>query len=507
MSKVIAVDRTERRLRYVLADISSRAQVSILAADVLHVAEDSEPAAVELGRRLGEVLTNQKATRARLLIGLGRGALETVEFTVPAAEESELPLLVRNLAMRNLSSINDETVLDFLASPPRGDRSRDVTAMTVRDDVRQELDRLTEAAGTAAARILVRPYELQPLLNDAALASQVVLIVCSSSQVVDMLLVHPEGWRLARSIRIAETSSPSASAGQAVNEIRRTLFSLPIEDFDATHIDRIVLFADPDELQPLATELGTALDAPVQRQHPFADPRVRIQSLPAAASEFAPLVGMLLNEAEGRHPIDFLNPRQPPQPINRRKALLTGAAVVGALFAGAAYIVSGQFAEIDEHNAALIVRRNELKGLVKEVQPKLQLAKALEAWENSRISWLDELRDLTLRMPPSSDLTVQRFSASPSRGTEATITFSGESRSPDVVAQMEQSLRDDHHRPKTPGVRERLTQERPVWTFQTTMTVSARSADEYTAHREPQESRPALAASESAPSPKTTEPH
>ncbi|MBX3440375.1 MAG: hypothetical protein KF861_22995, partial [Planctomycetaceae bacterium] len=236
MAKVIAVDRLESCLRYVLAEITGRSHVSILAVGEIDVPEDQEAATAEIGGQLRSLLIEYKATKARLLVGVGRGALEAVEFTVPAAEDSELPLLVRNLAMRNLSSIHDESVLDFLTAPVRNDGSRDVIAMMLRDDVEQETARLCAAADLSPERILVRPYELQTYVADPALQSRVVLVVSSSSQMVDVLLVHPEGWRLARSIRIAATASPSGSAGHVVNEIRRTLFALPLEDFDATHI-------------------------------------------------------------------------------------------------------------------------------------------------------------------------------------------------------------------------------------------------------------------------------
>ncbi len=501
MSKVIAIDRTERHLRYVLAETGSRSQVSILAADTIDIPADNEAVVTELGERLRELCVKQKATQARLLIGLCLGAIETVEFTVPVAEEFELPSMVRNLAMRNLSSISEETVLDFLTSPARNDGSSDVVAMTVREDVQKELDRLTAAAQSDASRILVRPHELRAFVAEADVPSQVALVVSSSPQVVDVLLVHPEGWLLARSIRVAEGSSSSASARQIVNEIRRTLFSLPVDDFDSTHIDRVLLLAGPEELQPLATELGTALDAPVQRHDPFSDARIESKITPNEASQFAPLVGMLLNEAEGSHPVDFLNPRQPPKPVNRVKMFSSAAAAMVALIAGAMFFVNGQLTAIDDENAQLAARRNELKQLAKEIQPKLRLAKALGAWENSRMSWLDELRDLTLRMPASRDLTVQRFSASPARGGGATVTFSGESRAPEIVSRMEQSLRDDHHRPKTPGVRERPTQDdRPVWSFQTTMSVKPRSADEYAGHQTDDGSSPSLAANQPAAS-------
>ena len=499
MAKVIAIDRNERRLRYVLAEINSRANVTVLNADTIVLPADYDDTTTELGSRLQHVLSEHKAAKARVLFAVGRGELDAVEFAVPAAEDAELPLLVRNLAMRNLSSINEETPLDFLAGPAHNDGSRDVVAMTVRDDVDQGLQRLTAAASVSAARILVRPYELQTFLADAGLQSQVVLIVCCSPQVVDVQLLHPDGWQLARSIRLTEASSPDASARHVVNETRRTLFTLPVEDFGPTNIDRIVLLAGIDELQPLATELGTALDAPVQRLNPFDDARIRMPSPPEQTSAYAPLLGMLLNEAAGTHPVDFLNPRRPPRQADQRKRLLAAAAVAVALLAGAWYFVHGRLSELDQQNQALAERRNELKDLAKQVQPKLRLAGAIDSWEDSRISWLDELRDLTVRMPSSRELTVQRFSASPSRGGNATVTFSGESRAPEVITQMEQSLRDEHHAPRTPGVRERPAQDRSLWTFQTTMTVKPRSPDEYTAHRDPDQSPSTVAKSAASP--------
>ena len=498
MAKVIAIDRNERRLRYVLAETGARGQVNVQAASAIDLPADAENATAELGRHLQNALTELKAVRARVLVGLGRGGLDAVEVKVPAAEDSELPMLVRNLAMRDLSSISEETPLDFLAGPARSDGARDVIAMAVRDDVRQELDQLATAASVSPTRVLVRPYELQTFLSDPQLKSQVVLMVCCSSQVADVLMRHPDGWQLARSIRLTDTSAPSVTARHVVNEIRRSLFTLPVEDFGPTHIDRILLLAGRDELQPLATELGTALDAPVQRLNPFTDGRVRMDSPPAEASQFAPLLGMLLNESAASHPVDFLNPRRPPKKAGRRNQMIAAAAVAAAVIGSAYYYVHGQLAELDREITGLVERRNELKDLTEKVQPKLRLASAVDSWENSRISWLDELRDLTVRMPPSRDLKVQRFSASPSRNGSATVTFSGESRAPSVITQMEQSLRDEHHAPRTPGVRERPLEDRSIWTFQTTMTVKPRSPEEYVPDRAEDEKSPTVATAEPA---------
>jgi len=78
MAKVIAIDRTERHLRYVLAEIGARSPVSVLSADSFDASDETEPAATLLGERLRTLLTEHKATKARLLVGVGRGALESV---------------------------------------------------------------------------------------------------------------------------------------------------------------------------------------------------------------------------------------------------------------------------------------------------------------------------------------------------------------------------------------------------------------------------------------------
>ncbi|MEZ6051846.1 MAG: hypothetical protein R3C02_10725 [Planctomycetaceae bacterium] len=490
MPKVVAIDRTENYLRYVIADVGARGKVQVQAAESLAVDADAESVPNQLGEQLREGLTRHKATKAVVLFGVGRGAIETVDFTVPMAEEAELPGMVRNLAMRNLSSISDESPLDFLASAPKPDGSRNVIAMALREEVRRELNLLAGAAQIRSSRILVRPQELRAFTTAEESSSEVMLLVSRSDQMADVLLLHPQGTALSRSIRLPETSSSAKSAQLTVNEIRRTLFSLPVDDFDATQIDQILLLCGEGELPYLATELGTALDARVQRRDPFDIPGVTCQFEVTNRSQFAPLIGMLVNESLQQHPIDFLNPRKPPAPVNRRKTVLSAVAAAAMVIGGGWYYVNSQFAEVDDENARLNTRLRELKETVEKVEPKLALAKGLLSWERSRISWLDELRDLTLRMPSSRDLTVQRFSASASRDGGANVSFGGVAQAPEFVSEMEDDLRDKHHLPRTPGLRERQNGDQTVWTFQTSMSITARKPDEYIRHLPPSETQP-----------------
>ncbi|MCA9113062.1 MAG: hypothetical protein KDA52_24125, partial [Planctomycetaceae bacterium] len=97
MPKIVAIDRTENYLRYVIADVGARGKVQVQAAESLAINADAESVPNQLGEQLREGLTRHKATKAVVLFGVGRGAIETVDFTVPMAEEAELPGMVRNL--------------------------------------------------------------------------------------------------------------------------------------------------------------------------------------------------------------------------------------------------------------------------------------------------------------------------------------------------------------------------------------------------------------------------
>ena len=96
---------------------------------------------------------------------------------------------------------------------------------------------------------------------------------------------------------------------------------------------------------------------------------------------------------------------------------------------------------------------------------------AMTAWEKNRFSWPDELLDLTTRIPARPGITVQQLSVAAAGPGTSVATFSGIGRPPELIAQMERSLRDERHDIRIPGIREQLVGKELQGSFQATLTI------------------------------------
>lgn len=179
--------------------------------------------------------------------------------------------------------------------------------------------------------------------------------------------------------------------------------------------------------------------------------------------------------------MDFLHPKRPAKPGSRRRPLLAAVALVLVALAGIGYHTYAQIADLDETNQELTDQLNELNALLKKASAQRQLAEAVRVWKAGEVNWLDELRDLSLRLPPSRDVILSRISMTPGRGGGGQLHLSGLVRDPLVVTEIERRLREAQHRDVrsqriTPREGEGYTR-----TFEISATVVPRTKEEYAA--------------------------
>ncbi len=423
-----------------------------------------------------------KASKARLLLCVNRAMVDSVTFAVPPATDAELPTIVRNMASRKLPGMTDDSVVDFIVFPETTEGRRSVNVMSLTETDQQLVQRLADESGCVQTNAVVVTHSLAlfalgPVDGD----SSATLLISKGQQSAHLLVTHGGLPVMSRSLRLAPEMKGDDEAEYIATEVSRTLLTTESVDGGDLEISHVVVIGSEIESTALMEGLTDQLGIEVTR--------LSVKSLiegeagDASLSAYAPLVAALkLNAMDQPPPIDFLHPKRPPKATQKRNRILAGVAAAAMLIGVGWYYVHNQFADATAENTQLKTRVRELDELVKETRSKRNLAKVLTAWENGRLSWLDELRDITIRTPSSPELVLQQFSGAAS-GSGYTVSFRGTSQSPGTIRKMEEQLRDSWHAPKTPGIRELKDGNKSLWSFQTTMPVKSRSKDKYTSHR------------------------
>ena len=476
MPRLMAIDFDHQNVRLVLANSDRRQNLRVICVSQTPVASGEEPIAQRVGAALGEAVRVAGGEKARCLIGIGHGQIDLAHVHVPPSTDAELPGLVANLAHRELTTANDDAAIDFVAYES-DDTLRPVCVMVLPDEERRHIELVCQHAGIQPTRIVPRAFGLQAFCVE----SDPTLVVSCAESGADLVLLNNGQPLVARSLRFPTQSTPQQIARHLTNEIRRTWLSHPLEDQIPDSVSHIRIFSDEPRATALSTILAEELETMPVIVNPFDSLPTDLKTTPG--SDCSSLLGMLLAESAGDRPaVDFLSPKRPPHPGNRTKPFIAAALCLAVIVAGGIWYVQSQFADIDAENKRLTNELADLKALVKKSAPKRQLAKVLSAWEDSRIAWPDELRDITLRMPARSDMTIRNLTVTSGRNGTSVMSFRGVATNPDAVAIMENRLRDKHHNPRTPGLREQSVGDKSVWTFQTSMSLTSRTPAEYNSH-------------------------
>jgi hypothetical protein len=482
MSKLLAVSWDSNSLRYVLAETRKRGEVQVLNAGEKPIDEASDSDAPSVVEQLSAVIRELKASRAKLILCVGRGSVDSARFTVPPATDAELPTLVQNMAQRQLTALGEDATIDFVSFPPLDDGSRQVSAMAMAAADEQLVDALAEVSGCTNISAVVVTHPLRifaPPLDDGDRSA--TLVVSKGLQSAHILLLQHQRPVLSRTLRLAPGASREVEAQFISGEIQRTILTIGDQLERGVEITNAVLVGSMLETEPLAEQLNSRINAEVTLVS--ANSLIEGNVDEAAQGAWAPLIAAVCESANETTPaIDFRNPKRPPKSDGRRNQLITIAAALLLICGGGWYYVDSMFAEWHEKIALLKPDLDSMKDNVRKTSSMRRQASGLLRWERSRMNWLDEIRDLTIRMPSSPDISVRQFAATPS-GSGFTVTFQGTSRSPEVHRAMEVGIQDRYHTTRTPSFSESRKGKDVVWNFRTTLQIKKHSNKEYTSHK------------------------
>ncbi|QDT48523.1 hypothetical protein Pan258_25650 [Symmachiella dynata] len=483
MARMLALDWTRNEARYVLAN-SSGEKLTIEASGAISLSElaDADFASAEkFGEAIRTGLSSAKVGRATTLLGMSREQVELLNFSVPAVPPAELPEIVLNLAMRESPTVTEESVVDFVSSTDGGDDTAKVTAAAVTAEKFRWIQQACSTAKLSPQKIVLRPYATAALLP--AGNSQRSLLVNRVGEDVDLTVVDAGHVVFSRSVRVPAQDNNEATTSRLMQEIRRTMMVAP-HGSGNRGVEAVYLLGREEEHAELLAVIRREFasdrpggaddhtsDVDVSAFDVFASLGVDHEAIPKNSGSYAALLGMLRTEADGgTHPFDFLNPRKPPKPPDRKRIMM----LVGGLALVAAVVFAYPLYEEYQDNQAtidgLMSEIKEAKASEKTIKKQAAIAATLSKWESGGVNWLNELQTFSTRFPPPRDAMVLRMALSSSRG--GIITFNGLARDPAVVTRMELDLRDDTHDIQTPRVQERVQENGYTWQFETKVSMT-----------------------------------
>ncbi|MBL8818694.1 MAG: hypothetical protein JNL58_21885 [Planctomyces sp.] len=490
MARILAITWTAQTLRHVLAETAARGKVSIVDAGQSDVGLEPDQRQA-IGNGIQAIVSRLKAEKARLLILVNRGSVDSATFDVPPADDHELPALVQNLAIRDIPGATEDTTVDFIAYPRRADGSRSISAMAMVAENQLLLRQILEQSGSRLIRVLISTHPLRafspatiaPTSGEDGELDRANLIVSRGQDAADVLLCSHRVPILSRTLRLAANVPDAEITRYLRTEVQRTLISAGGQLPRPVHIENVHVIGNARQTAGLEAALAAQFQVAATVHQPSSvvpnlEPGAFAETIDSG--DFAPLLAAISEESAAVSPaLDFANPRKPPVQASRTKQLIAAAVVLVSIVSGAGYYVWSQLNEIDEEIARLVARRNELNQIVKDTEGKRQLAASLKTWENNRFSWPDELRDLTERIPSSPELVIQQLTVSPAGSGTAVASFRGIGKQPEVISQMETSLRDKYHDIQIPAVREVQEGSKVLSAFSATLKIRSRPLSQF----------------------------
>jgi Tfp pilus assembly PilM family ATPase len=431
-----------------------------------------------VGRRIGEALTARGIKRGKTLVAVGRANIELKNLAVPPAPPDELPEMVRFQAEREFNTLADNWPLDFLPLPSDEGESQSVLAAAISPDLVAEIEVTCQSASLTPQRLILRPCAAAALLSRVrpGKENKLRLLVDLLAEEADLTVLAGDVVVFMRTTRLPSEALRTDPLRALVPEIRRTIAAVH-NRFHNQRIEELFVCGDGPTQETIARDIGRELGLPTEVINPLKACTLGgelLRSLPDHPSRFAPLVGMLLNEAApGEGIIDFLNPRRKAEaPSRRREWSLAAAAGIAVVLAIAGWIWY-QITSLDEEIAALQQKssqmgegRNDKTATpVKKALASSDQAAEIQKWLAGDINWLDELAALSTKAPSAQDVMLTNFTTpnDPFKHTSK-MHLDAVARTSDVPDQLNRALRDDAHQ-VTPNSFQESNEQKYPWGF------------------------------------------
>ena len=414
-----------------------------------------------LAQQIKERILEQGIQTQHVVLLLPRAMVEVASHNLPPATKEELPELVSHAVALAADDASGPRTIDFLVTSQ--DHAGIDTLVFSSEEARvRKLEASFKSAGFQLSSVTLSGMGSVELLRHASYRlGKTTIVIGIGDHDVD-LAVEINGHPIVfRSLPIADEQPEVVSQG--INtEIQRMMALYHIANDEST---RLYLLGNESEHRQLSEQIGNELVTAVVNVNPFEEVQSTVDT--DHPSRYANLVGMACawNQSEIR--LDLLNPRKPAPKTGplRRAVMIAGAA---AIFVMATIYMGGR--ERAEQDRAIELQKTKLKNLQRradKAQTLRDIADAVDDWRRNDIAWLDEIRELSARLPSPDQALIRRMSMSTNTSGNGVIDLGVQVSEPEVVARLEDAVRDARHSISSKRVSETGGQQKLPWAFET----------------------------------------
>ena len=451
MPRLIALEWDNAEARVIVARTRS-GQVELEHALTVPLVASDARAPSDLGAKIHEVLKGVGATNLEALVAVGRANNELRCITVPPVPPEELPDLVRFQATRQFSQPIEEGLLDYAPLHSSGDPPASVLAAAITPELLKTIRAVCEAAHVTPKHLVLRPFAADSLVTDRLEAESCVITVDRLAEEVDLTVVLGGQAVFPRSVRVGNYGTAEDQAANIVGEMKRTIAASQ-NQIAGHRVESVLILGKESEQKVLAQTIARELSLTVG----FVDPMEAVNlspglagQLPPNISRFAPLVGALVDDSRGRrHEIDFLSPRKRPAPVDHRRRYILAGSVVGAVVLALIGIAWWQLSSVNSEIAALEAEKKQLDKFLKEAKPVVDKATLIDEYAAGQIHWLDELRELSVDLPPADKVILDELTAN---ADGRSLLVVGGATAAEEGPQLELKLKDERHQVSGAGL-------------------------------------------------------
>jgi Tfp pilus assembly PilM family ATPase len=448
MANLVALEWDGREARVAIA--STRGNEAIVeeafAIDLgIDASDEGTVGVAEIGDRLAEVCAERGLRGAETLVSLGRSNIELRLLSLPPAPPEEIPDMVRFQAMQAFTAIGEDWPLDFVELGA-DEESINVLAAVVSSRQVNQIKDVCASSELKPRCLVLRPFAAASLLNRGQVlsADRAGLVVDVLADGADLTAVSEGQVVFMRTVRLPDMEDANTLARSILGEIRRTIGAAQ-NQMGGRRIEQIVVCGSEEEHAILRTTLHDSLSLDVLSFDPFQAVRLgrslRSQR-PADSGRYAPLLGMLADEAAGKpHAIDFLNPRKRPAPPSTARRNLLIAATALTVVAVVTFGMWTKLRQLDDDIAVLDMKSAAMDEAVDAARALVGKADAVKEFTDGDITWLDEIHKVARKLPDADHVILDEVLVQTELTRGGSMILKGNVTDSDVIAEFEDSLR------------------------------------------------------------------